>query len=701
MSQSIGNRIRLGLALRGISQASLAEAIGTSAPAVNAWVRSETPKRPTAENVSAIAKALDVDEAWLQLGVGQAPARNAGEERAEYDERLSWYWQPPPPDEQRVMGNAAGHAFELNVRALVRETGQNILDELLDGEQTVEAEYSVIELEADEARRFLSALKYDAELRPHLEACAAEKARKQAAVIENGLKHLKEDGRLRLIRIADYGANGLTGPEFETGRFMAVCRNTLDSQKGAKAGGSYGLGKATMWDASWMGVVVTNSDLSVPEGDISENRLFVRAELPWHRTGEAKAWNGPGWLGALDKDRECTVSYAGNATLARDLYVERPDDRPGTTFLIVGAYDPSGETEDLESVAESIRRQLEENFWAAMVSRGKKPSRLRASVKTWRGREEISSVTVNPADQLRPMVETLTSYYAGDLVEELADPGDVIAVPVSLEVPARGEPDPHEGFEHEATLLVAHTDEPADSGSVSRLVYLRGNNMTIRDFKLTALPLGAKQFNAVLLAGEAAGEKAENKRAEKFLRAAEPPAHNKWEGTSEVTTRYARGGGAAIRRFENRTKSAIRDAVRDRGGGGADGPESLKELLRLVTPSENPKKPRVKSVEAGLEPSTGTWKVEGTVSLPSGSAWSFRPVLKFGTESGPDIAVDWSELSAGSRCTLVEGRLVSSGKARTATFHAVSDPDKYPVSAGRARIRVDLRDVRSVKEDGS
>lgn len=698
MSQTIGDRIRLALALRGISQAALAEAISTSAPAVNGWVRPENPKRPTAENVTAIAKALDVDEAWLQLGVGAAPARSAAEERAEYEQRLEWYWQPPPPDEQRVMGNAAGHAFELNIRALVRETGQNILDELLDGEQTVHAEYSVIELEADEARRFLDALKYEAELRPHLEACAAEKARKQAAVIESGLKHLKDNGRLRLIRIADYNANGLTGPEFDTGRFMAVCRNTLDSQKGAKAGGSYGLGKATMWDASWMGVVITNSDLSVPEGEITENRLFVRAELPWHRTAEDETWNGPGWLGLRDEAKKCTISYPGNATLAHDLYVERPDDRPGTTFLIVGAYDPSGETEDLESVAESIRQQLEENFWAAMVPRGPRPPRLRATVKTWRGREEVSSVTVNPADQMRPLVQTLTSYYSDGLVEELEEPGDVIAVPVPLEVPERYEPEPHEAFEHEATLLVAYTDEPADSASVSRLVYLRGNNMTIRDFKLTALPLGAKQFNALLLAGEAAGEDAEHKRAEKFLRAAEPPAHNKWEGTSEVTTRYARGGGAAIRRFEDATKAAIRGAVRDRGGGGADGPESLKELLRLVTPTENPKKPRVKSVEADLEPSTGAWKIEGTVSLPSGSAWSFRPVLKFGTGSGPDIAVEWSELAAGSRCTLVDGRLVSNERARTATFRAVSDPDSYPVSAGRARVRVDLRDVRSLKE---
>ena len=84
-----------------------------------------------------------------------------------------------------------------------------------------------------------------------------------------------------MIRIADYGANGLTGREFDDGRFMAVCRNVLDSHKESEtAGGSYGLSKATMWANSWMGVVVTNSHLSEPEGDLLTDRLFVRAELP-------------------------------------------------------------------------------------------------------------------------------------------------------------------------------------------------------------------------------------------------------------------------------------------------------------------------------------------------------------------------------------------------------------------------------------
>jgi transcriptional regulator with XRE-family HTH domain len=698
----ISQRIQTALELRAMNQAELAGKVGASSPAVSAWVSGK--KRPTAENVTAIAAALGVTPAWLQFGTGPGPSPDEAGERADYQSDLRWYWQPTPPDQQRVLGDAAGHAFELRPKTIARETGQNILDERLEGEQTVEAEYTVIELEDGDADAFLSALAFHSELCPHLEACAADQKRKHAAVISSGLKQLEATGRLRLLRIADYNAHGLTGPEFDSGRFMAVCRNTLDSHKSENAGGSYGLGKATMWTSSWMGTVITNSSLSVPEGDIRENRLFVRTELPWHeleRHGNVRRFNGPGWFGRWSEEAGCTISYHGNATLASDLYVERTDGRPGTTFLVVGAYDPSGEHDDMEAMANSLRQHLAENFWAAMVPRGTRPPRLKIAVRTQRGRAQVSEQVVDPSDYVKPMVETLRKYYDDELVDELHEPGEVIRVPVELSVPARFEPDPHDAVEHEAVLLVAYTEEPPDSAVVNRVVYLRGNNMTIRDQRMSALPLGARQFHAVLLAGEAAADTPEDRRAERFLRAAEPPAHNRWEGTSEVTTRYARGGVTRLTEFEHAIRHQIREAVRDRGHSGSEGPESLKELLRLASPPDNTKKPRIKKVEATFEPETGAWNVTGSVSVPAGDRWSFAPVVRFGTESGPAINVAWADLSATERCVKEGNRLISDARARTVRFEGVTDPGSYPVSAQRARVRVDLRDVRSFKEQAA
>jgi RNA polymerase primary sigma factor len=685
-----------------MSQVDLADKVGISAASVSGWVGDRKP--PKAENVKAIASALNVDPGWLQFGTGEEPGRDPAEQRAEYRKRLKWYWQPPPPDRQRVMGDPAGHAFEVRPRSLVRETGQNTLDELMDGEQTVELEFTVIDVEGDETKRFLDTLRYDPDLRDHLKASAIEAQRKHAAVIDSGLTKLENDGRLRMIRIADYGANGLTGPEFEEGRFMAVCRNTLDSFKGSEAaGGSYGLGKATMWTASWMGIVITNSKLSIPEGEIKDNRIFVRAELPWHKTKDGESHNGPGWFGRYDEEAGCAVSYGGNETLARDLYVDRSrNGLPGTTFLVVGAYDPSGEEEDdLDFLAESLREHIAENFWAAMVPREDQKPRLRAVVRTQRGAKQLSEHVVDPTDHMQPMAETLGKFYADDLADELSEPGDVISRKVSLSIPARLGLDPHDAFEHEATLLVAYTDLHADSKAINRVTFLRGNNMTIKDFVLQPLPLGAHQFHAVLLAGEAAGQDAEHRRAEKFFRAAEPPAHDKWIGTSELTTRYKRGGAVALKEFERSIKGEIREAIRDKGGGGEEGPEPLKELLRLTTLPETQRKPRIKKLEPKLDEQTGAWSIKGVVSVPSGSRWSFLPALRFGTESGPAIGIDWETLEAEERCRKVGGRLVTDAGARTVGFRAVSDPKSYPVKAGRARARVDLRHVRKVAEEAS
>jgi len=696
MNQTLGQRIKTALDLRGMRQAALAEAVGTSAASVSAWVADRKPPKP--ENVEAIAAALGVEASWLQFGEGEGPVPDPAEERTAYEQALRWYWQPTPSDGQRVLGDPAGHVFELRPKTLVRETGQNTLDELLENEQTVELEYTIIELEGEEAQRFLATLDFDSDLRPHLEACAEEEDRKHAAVIDSGLKKLDADGRLRLIRIADYGANGLTGPEYDKGRFTAVCRNTLDSFKGENAGGSYGLGKATMWTASWMGVVITNSTLSAPEGEISDNRFFVRSELPWHEEA-GEEWNGPGWFGEWDLERKCTRSYGGNSTLAKDLLVDRPGDKPGTTFLIVGAYDPSGEAdEDLESLAATIREEVAQNFWAAMVRRGAREPRLRAVVRTQRGRKQLSQQEVDPFDYVRPMVETLAKFYAEEQVESLAEIGDVIAKPVVLKVPKRRGSEPHPGFDHEATLLIAHTDEPVEGDAISRVVYLRGNNMTIRDYKLTALPLGAKQFNAILLAGVAAGDTPQNRQAEKFLRAAEPPAHNRWQGTPDLTSRYARGGAKAIKDFEMAVKEAIREAVRDSGGGGDEGPEPLKELLRLVPPQERYTRPRVKTVTPQLDEESGVWRIEAVVSVPTGNRWSFSPVLRFGTESGPAIAVGWQKVEALKRCKAVDGRLETDSGARTVHFSGESDPGTYPVRVDRARARLDLGQVHRIEE---
>jgi transcriptional regulator with XRE-family HTH domain len=702
MKMDLSDRLTQAIAARGLTQAAVAEAVGASAGAVSAWCSGRKPPRKA--NIEALAGALDVPAAWLQFGEGDGPAPDRARERAAYRESVLWYHREAPPDLGRELGNAAGFAFDNDLQNLARETGQNTGDEALEGQPTVDLIYDVIELSGSDLDQFLKALKIR-ELRPHLEA-AAHGDQKANQAIAAGLESLDHERRLTLIRIADYNATGLTGPEYDSGRFMAVCRNTLDSHKATDtAGGSFGLGKATMWSSSSLGLVITNSKLSVPEGEIVENRLFARLEIPWHEYG-GEPWAGPAWYGEWDAEKKCTRSVAGNATLAHDLYAERESAAPGTTFVIVGAFDPSGEATTTEQMAAELIEAMAENFWAAMAPRGSGgPPRLRASVRTFRGRKKLSERVVDPDDYVPELVEALRKHYDDEVVDALDVEGDVVRETVTLRVPERLGDDGHPATDHQVVVLVAQAADPGDDSSnretVNRVRYLRGSNMTIRDYALTGLPLGARPFHAIVLAGLAAdGSGADDRLAERFLRAAEPPAHDRWMATPELTTRYARGARAALTALESDIKDVVREAVRPGTSEVSDGPDSLKQLLRLVPPKDTAKRPRVRSVSA-KPTEDGAWAVEATVSVPARTGpWRFSPVLKFGTESGPALPVKWSELEALEGAEEVDTRrLRSRPGVRSVRFRAISDPTSHPVTFEYARVGLDLMDARREEDE--
>lgn len=688
---------RLTLAMRKAkkTQAALAEGLNVAASAVSAWRAGD--RNPSRENFSALANALSVPEAWLRYGAGESPfARDTAAERAEYEQLLQWHWQRQQP-EGRTLGNPAGYAFEVDIDTLTRETGQNSGDELLTGEQTVDLKYTVIELTGTDLDQFLERIKFD-ELRSHLAAAAAT-GQKSAAAIRSGLERLDRDSKLILLQVADYNANGLTGPEYDSGRFMAVLRNTLDSQKGESSGGSYGLGKATMWVASRFGLVLANSDLSEPIDDRTDNRFLGRVEMPWH-IHDDNEYAGPGWIGVYDPERKVAASYFGNATLADDLYLARPDDRPGTTFLIVGAYDPSGEAEEIDELAKQIRRAAAMNFWPAMVGTDDTPPRLKVNVRTQRGTRIVSDTLVDPREYVGPLVQALEKYRAGEAVESLDEVGDVVMESAKLSVPARVGQPRHEPTEQDAVVLVAKAADDAPESLVNRIFYFRGNQMVIHDQR-PPMPFGAVPFYAIAMAGEAAGGDVAALHAERFLRTAEPPEHNNWTATPELTANYARGARQRIvHDFPAEVVKAVKRQIVKPTPRTTDGPESLKELLRLVEPSgESPARPRVRKI-AGKPDQNGAWEVTVTVALPPRKAvWQFAPVLKFATESGAGLPVAWSSLEEVARCEVVDGKRIRvPTNTRTVEFRGVSDPATHPVAASRSTVYVDFRSVRAEED---
>lgn len=690
----VHERLDVELNKQGKTQAALAEAVGVSSATVSQW-RSGT-KQPSATNMIKVAEFLGVQAAWLSYGELGTTSRTVDpKERAAYARDCSWYHRPAPQDAGRELGNAAGFAFHGGLATLARETSQNILDEAQAGQPTVEARYTLIELTGARLDAFLKAIQFE-DLRPHLEA-AAESRQKVATVIRAGLASMKEDRKLILLRVEDYGAKGLVGPEYEDGNYMAVVRNILDSFKGDNAGGSYGLGKSVMWACSQFGLVLINSTLSVAQDGNREGRFIARLELPWHRLPRAggsrfDAYAGPAWFGEKDPARGgVTRSYWGNDALAADTYLAREEGQSGTSFLIVGAHDPDDQVQTIEQMHDQLVDALAKNFWPAMVERaGDDPGMMTTLVRSERNGVALKSDLVDPYSY-SPAKARMLQVHRDDLtVDSLENPGDVVRRRVTLEVPKRLNDGAHASQIHEAVLLVTEADE--DERDLNRVAYLRGSHMVIREEAVAGLPMGSRPFHAVVLAGLAAGDEPADKAADRFLRAAEPPEHDNWEVTPDLSSSYARGYNKALADFKSGVRKAIREIVGRPTRDLSDGPDALKELLRITPPVvDTTKRPRVKSA-IGKPDEEGRWSLDIRVSLPAReAAWSFSPVLRFGTESGAAIPVVWEELVGESKCSATGDVVMADPGAREVRFRGTSKADTHPVEASLATALVDVR----------
>lgn len=608
---------------------------------------------------------------------------------------LAWYHRPAHRDGGRELGNAAAFAFDTDLAVLAREATQNSLDERFDGSEPVRVRYALHEITDERLRSFLEALRWD-EIEPHVEA-AASPSNKVGRILERGLADLRENDRLVLLRIDDHNACGLTGPDYDDGRFSAVIRRQLDSRKESpNAGGSYGLGKAVLWATSKLGLVLVNSHLSEPHEGLRGNRMIGRLELPWRRA-EGGEWAGPAWFGEPDPERGgATRSWWGDTATARRLHLERTDESPGTSFLIVGAHDPSGEADALEEMHDALVKALANNFWASMVARTSQAPMLEASVVAERdGEVVVPEQRVDPYLFEPTMTRALQAFLDGRTTSELTAKHDVARVDVPLAVPRRKDEDSGSAHSHAAVLLVALAD--VVGGTPNRLVGMRGNRMVVVEGKIPDMPLGAPPVQAVLLAGRAAGGEGAD-AAEGFLRAAEPPEHNDWKRTDDLTSTYARGAATRITEFRRAWKEAVHRLIRPTEEAKDDVPPALAGLLDLDAPParRSPGYPTVNDIDGAVQ-RDGSWRIQVDVQLPvREDSWVLEPILRFATRSGPKPVVKWL-LEPTLNCELAEsGALVFSKGARHAGFVGTSDPSSHPVTADMAVVEVELRRTSEV-----
>lgn len=703
--------------------------------AVDQPARERTPQRRGAVRMAEVmgsSEGRGVTVASKEIGPDRETAGPADERRSDAAEFTStmgespsgdigvspvWYHRPGHKDGGREFGNAAAFAFEADLEVLAREATQNSLDERdRRNERPVRVRYTLHELTGDHLTRFRDAIHWG-DLKPHYEAAAAQD-QKVGRVICTGLREMSERERLVLLRIDDYNASGLTGDDYEDGRFAAVVRRQLDSRKSdATAGGSYGLGKATLWATSRLGLVLMNSTLSEPHEGRTRRRLIGRLDLPWREVA-GERFAGPAWLGQPDpaaENPDVVRSWWADEATAERLHLTREDDDPGTSFLIVGAHDVAslvgagsdgdGEGKDDEDSMESMHQRLVgalgRNFWAAMTAGGEHSPLLEASVRTLRnGVVHISEEQVNPELHQPARTRALQAFLAGTTVDRLTAAGQVALTTVRLNLPEQ-EGRAGSAGEHRAVLLV--TDATDADGRINQVTAMRGNRMTVRTSRVPGLPVGTNPFQAVLLAGRAAGEDAPFAvEAEEFLRASEPPEHNKWSQTDELRTRYSASAHRRISAMTWAVNKAVQQLVAVERKDRRDGTSRVSNRLRIsgkrvAKARGSVAPPRLDDLETVIN-SSGAWQITGVVKVsPSEEAWTMTPVAKVEVRSGPRPLVQWSELDAVSNCELVDGVLRFPPGVRRAVFRGTTDVSTHPVRAGLAGLVVELQESKETE----
>lgn len=475
-----------------------------------------------------------------------------------------WFFFSGGPGAPRYGDDPTKHAVDHNTETFVREVLQNANDQGLDDSNPVEVTFRFVSLSGSKRSEFLDALGWNDGLATRLKALTeTDRGRGYDDLLE---RHERPDSELRLLVVEDKNTTGLTGRWDDDSNYSALVRDELYSSKqDDRAGGSYGLGKSVLWTFSGSSTVVFNSHLTETEHQSgATQRLIARTKLPSHRLdGDDVTYQGAGWL-CRPKNTDDGVKpgslWGGEAAqLADQLYVERPE-VTGTSAMVVDYRDPTRDRQpELGELADEFVEAAVKYFWPAM-HRGD----LRVTVEV---NDETREAAVRDVPSIRPFVDCYESRH--DNAEGKDVPGDVagLDIPVSLPPRANGTETP------EASVrLASRLASPADDDTyLNHVAMFRGAGMVVKYYDQSRVAFGDRNFHAVLACGEARKPRdvtAGDRAIERFLRYAEPPAHDDWQSTENLRTQYQRGFRTALDDMFDTLRDGLRHLVSQTDGQG-------------------------------------------------------------------------------------------------------------------------------------
>jgi hypothetical protein len=628
---------------------------------------------------------------------------------------ITWQWEK----QSRRYGNY-GNANQWTVNAglasLARESAQNSNDARLDGPKA-ELVYTFTLLSGEARQRFEEAVRWHTELRPHLTAMAnAADGAVTAGQLQSGIKAVESSDSLALLRIADYGAWGLTGPEFAEGdvsaygNFIKLCRLDLYSGKDRASGGSFGLGKAVYWRFSRLQTVLFNSTVPASEAVDGKwrNRLIGVNQGVVHQL-DGMNYQGRGFFGAPD-DNGDVASVWQDDDLVERLQLGRSDERPGTSALLIGFYDPDepekglGDISELRTFAKNLGEAIEEDFWPLLTRQ-----RVRVRIEVIDGGRTVYERIVDPEEQYSELTGALRKFDAGVVDEDLKQVGDIVVRDVPIAVSACTDAhDRHPSFEHVAKLVVTLSDDQQDSLE-NKVCLLRRPEMVVQTIEKS---FEGRTYHAFLLAGAAIhpdNPSLEESRADDFLRFAEPPAHDQWiprsgrnkTSQANLTAHYRAPWVPNLRNIEKTILDQLFTLFGAPPVAEDQPPKAIFNNLAFLHGDSGtggrgasaPRKPDVRIQRARVV--NGIWEMMFEIRAKNRSeGWAVIPKLAFVGLDGGHVDVGWETFEVDDGAEVDErGAVIMRGRPRGRTLSTTvraTSVRELPIPASESAVDVRL-----------
>jgi RNA polymerase primary sigma factor len=289
-------------------------------------------------------------------------------------------------------------------------------------------------------------------------------------------------------------------------------------------------------------------------------------------------------------------------------------DQLGTSILIPWFFEPKEEEpRPLTAIAEDTARSIRKWFWPSLVE-----GRLRADVRVFERGAALFESEVVADDSVRAFVAAWSDPITG---ERAIEPDELAERIIGVTPPILKAAPDESGREGAVILRVQRTGdltpEPDEEGE--RVALVRGAFMVVEYWKPKGAQFGGDGWVGVMKAGLARGDETSDDDIEAFLRAAEPPAHDKWEkGTNRLQSEYRRGAGATLETLFGKASLLVTEMSRPEPADSVLGPQRLAKLLRL--PGTGPPKSERYSVtveEQALE--YPLWTATAVVKGPRNS----------------------------------------------------------------------------------